>query len=153
GRPSERALRPTRDVLMGPISSGAHVRKIMTLAGAALALASCNQALDIGDPILSATSSTSAGGASTTGTSSSTSSTSSAGTGTGTGAPATTTASLCGNGRLDQGEKCDDGNTFAGDHCDDRCEISDKFTCTFAPSVCFSSPGDEDHDNTDENRQ
>ncbi|MBZ0115676.1 MAG: hypothetical protein K8H88_01685 [Sandaracinaceae bacterium] len=29
---------------------------------------------------------------------------------------------LCGNGRLDVGEECDDGNTMAGDDCDANCD-------------------------------
>jgi len=31
---------------------------------------------------------------------------------------------VCGNGRVDQGEACDDGNTQAADGCTDRCQIA-----------------------------
>src|SRR3954462_9686549 len=33
----------------------------------------------------------------------------------------------CGNGKLDLGESCDDGNTAAGDGCDAMCQFED--TC------------------------
>ena len=32
-------------------------------------------------------------------------------------------AQLCGNGRLDSGEECDDGNTLSGDGCSSRCKL------------------------------
>jgi cysteine-rich repeat protein len=35
---------------------------------------------------------------------------------------ATIDAGLCGNGKLDPGEECDDGNTFNGDGCNSQCK-------------------------------
>jgi len=36
----------------------------------------------------------------------------------------------CGNGVLDTGEQCDDGNTFIGDGCSNYCQIEDGWQCT-----------------------
>ncbi len=36
------------------------------------------------------------------------------------------TAPVCGNGALETGEECDDGNTVAGDDCSDICKIEPK---------------------------
>jgi len=36
----------------------------------------------------------------------------------------------CGNGVLDTGEQCDDGNTFIGDGCSNYCQIEDSWQCT-----------------------
>lgn len=38
--------------------------------------------------------------------------------------------STCGNGLIDQGETCDDGNTLAGDGCSNICLVEVGFTCT-----------------------
>lgn len=38
-------------------------------------------------------------------------------------------APVCGNGNVDEGEACDDGNLVAGDGCSPTCEIEDGFTC------------------------
>jgi len=43
----------------------------------------------------------------------------------------------CGNGVIDQGEQCDDGNNFINDGCSNTCQIDDGWQCT-APT----SPGD-----------
>ncbi len=45
----------------------------------------------------------------------------------------------CGNGHLENGETCDDGNEIAGDGCDDNCDVEDGFSCTtdVSPSVCY----------------
>jgi cysteine-rich repeat protein len=50
---------------------------------------------------------------------------------------ATATASLCGNGNVDPGEQCDDGNTLNGDCCSSTCHFepvgspcNDHNTCT-----------------------
>src|SRR4029079_13177936 len=32
----------------------------------------------------------------------------------------------CGNGRMDLGESCDDGNTVSGDGCDSTCQLEDE---------------------------
>ncbi len=42
----------------------------------------------------------------------------------------------CGNGILDPGEQCDDGNVIAGDGCSANCTIESGFSCTGQPSVC-----------------
>jgi len=44
--------------------------------------------------------------------------------------------SLCGNGTLDPGEQCDDGNTTAGDGCSRICQIPSGWSCSGTPSVC-----------------
>ena len=41
---------------------------------------------------------------------------------------------LCGNGRLDPGEDCDDGNTLSGDGCDQLCQLECSYTdCPWPP--------------------
>lgn len=42
----------------------------------------------------------------------------------------------CGNGVLDDGELCDDGNTRAGDGCGASCSVEAGWTCSGQPSVC-----------------
>lgn len=47
----------------------------------------------------------------------------------------------CGDGVLDPGEECDDGNTLAGDHCDPTCHIENAApvaVCT-SPTTCNDS--------------
>lgn len=39
-------------------------------------------------------------------------------------------AGPCGNGQLDAGEACDDGNTSSGDGCSDSCQVEPGWTCT-----------------------
>jgi cysteine-rich repeat protein len=48
-------------------------------------------------------------------------------------------APTCGNGILNPGEQCDDGNTFDGDGCSSQCTIESCFTCTGQPSRCSPS--------------
>ncbi len=36
----------------------------------------------------------------------------------------------CGNGVLDKGEQCDDGNNYIGDGCSNTCQIENSWTCT-----------------------
>ena len=48
---------------------------------------------------------------------------------TGTGATHACAAS-CGNGNLETGEECDDGNLVDGDGCSSTCKIEGGFTCT-----------------------
>jgi cysteine-rich repeat protein len=46
-------------------------------------------------------------------------------------------ASLCGNGNLDAGEQCDDGNRLSGDCCSPTCRIEDAGTvCRAAAGAC-----------------
>jgi cysteine-rich repeat protein len=41
--------------------------------------------------------------------------------------------SLCGNGRFDPGEECDDGNTVNGDGCSSQCVVECSFKCQCHP--------------------
>jgi cysteine-rich repeat protein len=45
-------------------------------------------------------------------------------------------AVLCGNGRLDFGEECDDGGTSGGDGCSATCGREPGFHCSGEPSRC-----------------
>ena len=51
-------------------------------------------------------------------------------------------AAVCGNGILEVGETCDDGNTLNGDGCTATCTIQAGYYCTGAPSVCTTVCGD-----------
>jgi cysteine-rich repeat protein len=42
---------------------------------------------------------------------------------------------LCGNGALDNGEACDDGNSVAADGCS-ACGVDSRWQCSGSPSVC-----------------
>lgn len=44
--------------------------------------------------------------------------------------------SVCGNGVLEPGESCDDGNVASADGCDAVCAIETCFRCAGVPSVC-----------------
>jgi fibro-slime domain-containing protein len=37
---------------------------------------------------------------------------------------------VCGNGSIEAGEQCDDGNTLAGDGCSPSCQVETGFSCT-----------------------
>jgi cysteine-rich repeat protein len=43
---------------------------------------------------------------------------------------------ICGDGRISDGENCDDGNTVPGDGCSNLCMIEDGFSCENTPSTC-----------------
>jgi len=45
-------------------------------------------------------------------------------------------ASSCGNGEIDVGEACDDGNLINGDGCSTTCTIESTFECSGEPSDC-----------------
>lgn len=45
-------------------------------------------------------------------------------------------ALVCGDGIIDAGETCDDGNNDRYDGCDWECQTGECWTCTGAPSVC-----------------
>ncbi len=45
--------------------------------------------------------------------------------------------SLCGNGIIDEGEECDDGNTDPTDGCLNTCTIEINFVCSGEPSECI----------------
>ena len=49
---------------------------------------------------------------------------------------------VCGNGTVEAGESCDDGNLTNGDGCTSSCTIQSGFTCVGSPSVCASTCGD-----------
>jgi cysteine-rich repeat protein len=55
----------------------------------------------------------------------------------------------CGNGLVDPGEECDDGNLIPGDGCDPLCHIEPCATCTGSPSVCTPTAGGHVCDNGD----
>jgi len=46
---------------------------------------------------------------------------------------------LCGNGELDPGEQCDDGNARAGDGCTGACNLEPNFACNTVGSACVST--------------
>ena len=46
----------------------------------------------------------------------------------------------CGNGVIDLGEECDDGNNAAGDGCDPSCHVEACYACSGAPSACSPLP-------------
>ncbi len=46
----------------------------------------------------------------------------------------------CGNGVLDTGETCDDGNAAASDGCSNTCQVEMGYMCTGTPSVCTIPP-------------
>ena len=52
----------------------------------------------------------------------------------------------CGNGIIDLGERCDDGNRTSGDGCSLFCLIEADYICDFQPSVCQIDPTDSDGD-------
>jgi cysteine-rich repeat protein len=47
------------------------------------------------------------------------------------------TAPGCGDGIVESGETCDDGNTIPGDGCSSTCTTEVGFTCTGMPSICI----------------
>lgn len=50
--------------------------------------------------------------------------------------PVEPVAGSCGNGTIDAGEMCDDGDSAGGDGCSATCEIEPGFTCVGEPSSC-----------------
>lgn len=53
-----------------------------------------------------------------------------------TPSPIGTPASVCGNGKIESPEVCDDGNTVVGDGCS-NCLVELGFTCVREPSFCY----------------
>lgn len=45
-------------------------------------------------------------------------------------------ASVCGNGVLESGETCDDGDVGSGDGCSSTCQTESNWVCSSQPSVC-----------------
>ena len=54
--------------------------------------------------------------------------------------PTATVAAGCGNGRLDGGEACDDGNSTDGDGCGTDCVREACYACAGEPSLCVAAP-------------
>lgn len=50
-------------------------------------------------------------------------------------------AGTCGNGLVEAGEQCDDGNTFGGDGCSCSCAIESGWVCEGALSTCCAEAG------------
>ncbi|MEY4512016.1 MAG: hypothetical protein RLZZ450_4138, partial [Pseudomonadota bacterium] len=48
----------------------------------------------------------------------------------------------CGDGGIDPGETCDDGDLVAGDGCSATCTIEPGYSCSGTPSTCATSCGD-----------
>ncbi len=48
----------------------------------------------------------------------------------------------CGNGIVDSGEDCDDGNSQGEDGCSRRCQLEPGWSCVGDPSVCSENCGD-----------
>ncbi len=48
----------------------------------------------------------------------------------------------CGDGRVNEGEQCDDGNNIDSDGCSGLCELEAGWSCDGSPSVCFTTCGD-----------
>ena len=51
----------------------------------------------------------------------------------------TAAGSCCGNGTLDHGEECDDGNTTGGDGCSPQCIVEADYVCPVAGQPCVST--------------
>ena len=47
-------------------------------------------------------------------------------------------AATCGNGNLEAGEQCDDGNAVSGDGCSSSCQVEAGWTCASANAACFA---------------
>jgi fibro-slime domain-containing protein len=54
-------------------------------------------------------------------------------------APDVPAGPVCGNGKLEMGEACDDGNTMAGDGCSGTCELEPNFVCMTPGEFCKST--------------
>src|SRR5690348_6116771 len=65
-----------------------------------------------------------------------------AATDTSTTGATTSTGALpgCGDGVLQDGEQCDDGNGASGDGCSSACVVETGFTCSGSPSACSCAP-------------
>ncbi|HTA21845.1 MAG TPA: DUF4215 domain-containing protein, partial [Polyangia bacterium] len=54
-------------------------------------------------------------------------------------APDVPAGPVCGNGKLEMGEACDDGNTMAGDGCSGTCALEPNFVCMTPGEFCKST--------------
>ena len=50
---------------------------------------------------------------------------------------------ICGDGYVQTGEECDDGNLVSGDGCSSSCAMESGFYCVFTGGSCYSICGDE----------
>ena len=50
-----------------------------------------------------------------------------------------TSGPVCGNGFVDVGEKCDDGNASGGDGCSSTCQIEPGYLCKLPGAVCVAA--------------
>ncbi len=50
-------------------------------------------------------------------------------------------SAVCGNGIIELGEGCDDGNVLSGDGCAFNCQIESGYACSGQPSVCTPAGG------------
>jgi cysteine-rich repeat protein len=86
---------------------------------------------------------TNASGASSGSSGSGAGGTASGGAGAGTsgsaGAAGSGGGSVCGNGKVEGAETCDDGNTTTSDGCSATCTVETGFACGGAPSACNRS--------------
>lgn len=48
---------------------------------------------------------------------------------------------ICGNGIIEEGEECDDGNLMDGDGCSPECKVEPGWSCSGEPSVCVNLCG------------
>jgi len=48
--------------------------------------------------------------------------------------------SVCGNGVIQSGEVCDDGDAMSGDGCSATCAVESGYVCSGAPSICSEIP-------------
>ncbi|MEQ8273996.1 MAG: DUF4215 domain-containing protein [Deltaproteobacteria bacterium] len=60
--------------------------------------------------------------------------------------PADDAPVTCGDGVVDLGEACDDGNNVAGDGCSAVCSVEPGFVCVGTPSQCTGALADPDGD-------
>ena len=51
-------------------------------------------------------------------------------------------SATCGNGIIEDGEICDDGNAVAGDGCSDTCRVEHGWTCPTVGKPCYPICGD-----------
>lgn len=49
---------------------------------------------------------------------------------------------LCGDGKINEKEQCDDGNIISNDGCNMICEIEESYMCNGEPSLCYWHKGD-----------
>jgi cysteine-rich repeat protein len=54
----------------------------------------------------------------------------------GSAPPPPVASATCGNGIVEFGEQCDDGNTLSGDGCSATCQVQVGWSCSGSPSTC-----------------